>query len=536
MLALLSSGADVNRGHPQFGWTALHYASGYGKLEAAKLLIDNGAVATSRDVSVACMYVCVCVCVWLVPVMVVLMYVCMHDHSLSQYRGYTPLHECCYWLQGAFFEVIELLVDNMSQEEVFLKDRAGRVAFHYLKQEVHVTQVKAHLSMVGKLAAWPLDEEPNLREERKGGSGAHDGLYDAPITLEDDIVTPVQGRAPDVRRARSSSSSSSSSLKLSRSPSSYYQDSHAKQSRLDAFGGNNRPTGVRIFKNADLKHAKFVAEGAHGKVFRCRWVASGDAVDSGNCPLVAVKVPKIRADEAALKELNAVHKIPFHPNVNKLLGICLDFQQKFESMCFITAFRVDNLSSLLTKNHFHAQLHTQPRVLFSIVLDVLRGLAHLHAHQLVHRDIACRNLLVDKGNHVCITDFGMSRVMHEKNDSSVYYEAVQDENRVPIRWMAPESLEDGKYSEHSDMWSFGITLWEIATGGLPFRGEPSRKIYAMIIKGTLMDEKHGLELPDGTPPLVDVLMRKCLVLDPSARASAEQLVALVEQELVRLAH
>ena len=101
-----------------------------------------------------------------------------------------------------------------------------------------------------------------------------------------------------------------------------------------------------------------------------------------------------------------------------------------------------------------------------MALDISRGLSYLAELKYVHRDIACRNCLVNSTRVVKLADFGMTRPMFE-ND----YYRFSRKGMLPVRWMAPESLADGLFTPMSDVWSYGVLLYEMITfGSFPFQG------------------------------------------------------------------
>ena len=113
-------------------------------------------------------------------------------------------------------------------------------------------------------------------------------------------------------------------------------------------------------------------------------------------------------------------------------------------------------------------------------VDTCCGMAYLESRHVVHRDLAARNVLVAEGFIMKIADFGLARDVH----SNDYYRKMGD-GRLPVKWMAPEALFHRRYTTQSDVWSFGILLWEIVTlGGTPYPSVPSiEKLFQLLREG-----------------------------------------------------
>ncbi|XP_071001246.1 receptor tyrosine-protein kinase erbB-4-like, partial [Oncorhynchus clarkii lewisi] len=146
---------------------------------------------------------------------------------------------------------------------------------------------------------------------------------------------------------------------------------------------------------------------------------------------------------------------------------------------------------------------------------VLQGMMYLEERRLVHRDLAARNVLVKSPNHIKITDFGLARLL-DINEKE--YNA--DGGKMPIKWMALECIHYRKFTHQSDVWSYGVTIWELMMfGGKPYDGIPTRDIPDLLEKGERLPQ----------PPIctIDVymVMVKCWMIDADSRPKFKELAA-----------
>ena len=148
-------------------------------------------------------------------------------------------------------------------------------------------------------------------------------------------------------------------------------------------------------------------------------------------------------------------------------------------------------SWLSSKSQVHCYLLLKMTLFFvSYQTQVTAGMEYLASHFYIHKDLAARNILVGEQLHVKISDLGLSREIY----SSDYY-CLQPKTLLPIRWMPPEAISYGKFTTDSDIWSFGVVLWEIFSYGLqPYYGFSNQEVMEMVRKRQL------LPCPEDCPP------------------------------------
>ncbi|KAL3182759.1 hypothetical protein MRX96_029358 [Rhipicephalus microplus] len=159
-----------------------------------------------------------------------------------------------------------------------------------------------------------------------------------------------------------------------------------------------------------------------------------------------------------------------------------------------------------------------------MALDVARGLSYLADLKYVHRDLACRNCLVNAGRTVKIGDFGMCRPMYDSD-----YYRFNKRGMLPVRWMAPESLNDGIFTTMSDVWSYGVLLYEIITfASFPYQGLSNNQVLEYV-KGY-----NTLPVPNGCKPELEALLLRCWARSPSLRPTAVQVEGTDSLELTAI--
>ncbi|KAJ7986630.1 hypothetical protein DPEC_G00341870 [Dallia pectoralis] len=218
---------------------------------------------------------------------------------------------------------------------------------------------------------------------------------------------------------------------------------------------------------------------------------------------VAVKTLKEDTMEVEefLKEAGVMKEVK-HPNLVQLLGVCT-----LEPPFYIVTEYMPH-GNLLDYLRECDREEVNAVVLLYMATQISSAMEYLEKKNFIHRDLAARNCLVGENSVVKVADFGLSRLM--TGDTYTAHAGA----KFPIKWTAPESLAYNTFSIKSDVWAFGVLLWEIATYGMsPYPGIDLSQVYDLLEKG------YRMEQPEGCPPKVYELMRACWQWGPMDRPS-----------------
>ncbi|UJR31614.1 hypothetical protein I4U23_019097 [Adineta vaga] len=267
---------------------------------------------------------------------------------------------------------------------------------------------------------------------------------------------------------------------------------------------------VVSIREEQLKFGKLLGEGNFGKVYEGTY-----RVEHGKVVPVAIKSLKATMDANGIEDMKKeayVMKELSHPCIVRLYGVSV--LKKSNNILMVQELL--SMGSLLDYLKKHNSNST--RSLFSLwVTQIIYGMAYMERKRFVHRDLAARNILMQSHSTIKISDFGLSRSV---NSEDYYFQ--QTDTPIPIAWYSPESLSQFKFTSKSDVWSFGVTMWEIYTfGQYPYVSMHNEEIYPYIASG------GRLQRPPGCSSSTYDIMRRCWALDAHDRPSFSDLLKIL---------
>ncbi|KAJ3648770.1 hypothetical protein Zmor_020546 [Zophobas morio] len=282
---------------------------------------------------------------------------------------------------------------------------------------------------------------------------------------------------------------------------------------VDEEGDYSTPATKSYELQRDQIHlGEILGEGQFGDVHKGTFKSK-----DGNLVPVAVKTCKREADlnttEKFLEEAYIMQKFD-HQHIIKLIGVC----SQSPVWIVMELAKLGELRAYLQNNKDELDLAT----LLLYAFQLSTALSYLESKKFVHRDIAARNVLVSSHTCVKLADFGLSRSM---SDDQSYYKASK--GKLPIKWMSPESINFRRFTTASDVWMFGVCMWEILMLGVkPFQGVKNNEVLTKIENG------ERLALPPNCPPRLYSLMSQCWSYEPSKRPSFKEVKELLNEILL----
>ncbi|KAH7285497.1 hypothetical protein KP509_33G031200 [Ceratopteris richardii] len=254
-----------------------------------------------------------------------------------------------------------------------------------------------------------------------------------------------------------------------------------------------------------LKYIRKIASGSFGDLYKGTYCGQD----------VAIKVLKSERLNENLqrefaKEVYIMRKIR-HKNVVQFIGACT----RPPHLCIVTEFMAGG--SVYDHLHKHKNTFKLPALL-KVAIDVSRGMDYLHQCNIIHRDLKAANLLIDENEVIKVADFGVARVQAQNG--------VMTAETGTYRWMAPEVIEHWPYNRKADVFSFGIVLWELLTGKLPYEHlTPLQAAVGVVQKGLRPT------IPKNIHPRVAELLPRCWQQDPAERPEFSELTTTLQDIL-----
>ncbi|KAK5863570.1 hypothetical protein PBY51_000593 [Eleginops maclovinus] len=277
---------------------------------------------------------------------------------------------------------------------------------------------------------------------------------------------------------------------------------------FEPLGPGEKGTKVhaRILRPSELKKIKALGSGVFGTVHKGFWTPGGETV----------KIPvaiKILQDSSGRQTFNEItdHMLSMgsldHPYIVRLLGIC-------PGPCLQLVTQLSSQGSLLEHIRQHKS-SLDPQRLLNWCVQIAKGMYYLEEHCMVHRNLAARNILLKNDYQVQISDYSVADLLYPDDKKYVF-----TDTKTPIKWMALESILFRRYTHQSDVWSYGVTVWEMMSfGAEPYTSVPPQEVPSLLEKGERLSQPTICTID------VYMVMVKCWMIDENIRPTFKELAS-----------
>uniref|UniRef100_A0A8C2ZZD9 Receptor protein-tyrosine kinase n=1 Tax=Cyclopterus lumpus TaxID=8103 RepID=A0A8C2ZZD9_CYCLU len=282
-----------------------------------------------------------------------------------------------------------------------------------------------------------------------------------------------------------------------------YMESGESFEPLDP-GEKGSKVHARILKTTELRQYKLLGNGVFGSVHKGIWIPEGDTV---KLP-VAIKTIHDRTKRQTFYELTD-HMMTIgsmdHINVVRTLGICPGASLQLVTQLSIQGSLLEHIRNCKNK--------LSPQRLLNWCVQIAKGMYYLEEKRMVHRNLAARNVLLKNNYTAQISDYGIADLLYP-DDKKYFYNEV----KTPIKWMALESILFRRYTHQSDVWSYGVTVWEMMSNGAePYTAMRPQDVPDLLEKGERLSQPQICTID------VYMVMVKCWMIDENVRPTFKEL-------------
>lgn len=277
-------------------------------------------------------------------------------------------------------------------------------------------------------------------------------------------------------------------------------------------------TVVKVISESEVILGDVIGEGSFGIVRSGKWRGMNVAIKA----LKGIKPSTLKSDlEELIDEACTMSRVCHHSNIVQFIGVLRNPTTSLVTVYYEYG-SLENALLKKTKKPLHGVDINDNITLLRFALEASIGVQHLHCEHVIHRDLACRNLLLDENLHIRVCDFGFARF----KDIGIS-QGYSQTDLGPIRWSAPEAIRKKAYSEFSDVFSFGVVLYEIFYQALPWSAYDTMDVAIRVCSGERMNlqlESRKREVPDS----ISSLMIRCWSHEPQERLAMVDVVNILQ--------